>query len=196
MAEVNKIIFIDLDQVLLDLITPWIAWVNLNALTNYELIDMVAYDTIPQEVGMWTMAYWHLMDYCEDVEPFDGAVEFLEKLGELGYEVNIITTSPPNMIDRKNEMCMDYFFGLYDNIIHVPKSSMKVQYLDNHIFIDDYCETIKERKRKQEPEDFDPKKNILFSFNKECPYSDVESKLWENASSYDDILRLIGEGDK
>jgi 5'(3')-deoxyribonucleotidase len=90
----TKKILTDCDGVLLDWVTPFHEWMKR---ASYTLVDDTVYSIgdaygIPREEGHELVEAFNNSEYIRNLKPLPGAVEYVAKLVEQGYEFHVITS--------------------------------------------------------------------------------------------------------
>ena len=77
-----------------------------------------------------------------DIVPFNGAIQFLNDVKLLGYNIILLTGNANKVqMNHKNNHIKKYFNDIFDDIIHVDKN-IKHKYTKNSIFIDDCYDNV------------------------------------------------------
>lgn len=142
----NKIIAIDFDSVINDLITEWVLYLNraytldksVNDITHWDMSENYPELTV-QEIfsPLYDSLFWL------EVPLIAGAKKILKEMKQEGYKVVIVTDSDYRTIKFKWENCLlrllDKIITTKDVIITSQKSLIKCDYI-----IDDYENNIKD----------------------------------------------------
>lgn len=185
MVDYNKIIYVDVDDTIEDLLSAWCLYLN----TKYNLyVD-------PNDAYDWnlrtlftTLSRQQIHDALADkelwklVKPIPGAQKYLKKLIEDGFEVYLCTATH-----------VDYFKDKYDEVIHkyfpfVDEHHIitihNKQLLQGLVLVDDYIENLKDANYK----------GILFEafYNKNIDLTQYENiyyiKTWKDCYELINIL--------
>lgn len=137
-------IFLDMDDVLVELLDEWCYHLNKVSKFHREVTDIVNWDmklaypdlTLNQlyrplrDVNLW-----------ENVKPVQGAYKYVKKLIEDGHKVYIATASYPDSFFLKTEYCL---FKIFDFL--TPKNLICISdkyLLKGDILFDDYHENLR-----------------------------------------------------
>ena len=89
----GKVIAVDVDEVLVDVLPTHLKWCNMFAGTSHTLEDIgYKYDlslVFPEMDGI--MDFWSTPHLYQKLKPKEGAVEYLTKLNDEGYEIGFVT---------------------------------------------------------------------------------------------------------
>lgn len=113
-----KPLYLDYDEVLVDLITPWIDWIN-HTLKDavcfhlkgkpLELSDIKTYDWLRRKFGDPVNEFWNLPEtYNIFIDPLPGAVEFIDSIRDK-YDITIVSYCSPSNVDGKRAHALKYF---------------------------------------------------------------------------------------
>jgi len=128
-----KKIYIDYDSTLVDFIKPY-----LKKLNEKEKIELTHKTYKRKENEMYIKSNYDLMkvgDVYEEVEVFEGAIDFLNELRDAGYVLEVITSSMSgDQKFYKKEHMERNFAGFFESVIHARK---KFPHTKDGFFIDD-----------------------------------------------------------
>lgn len=88
------LIIVDLDDTVVDLRGPWVRWINHNFgldLTGEQLTNYWLEKCVPPEVGQKIYGFLNQKGIYARLDPLPGAVEALQHLSELGYDLMPVT---------------------------------------------------------------------------------------------------------
>lgn len=136
-------IFVDMDEVLVELLDEWL--VRLNSISKYhrEPEDIVDWD-IKLAYPDLTPAELYGPLYCEsmwkNIKPVKNAYKYLKQLVDDGHEIYIATSSYPNSFFIKTEYCLLKHFDFLTpkNLICIHDKYL----LDGDVLFDDYHENL------------------------------------------------------
>lgn len=131
-------IFLDLDGVVGDILTPWLA------LYNYEFNDTVK----PQDIKNWQIEffvkpaarrriyeYLDLPELYDLMKPMPGAVEGIAELRDAGHRAVIATHARPGHMGTKYKWCMKHkIINSADDYVETKDKGL----LRGDILLDDY----------------------------------------------------------
>ena len=168
-------IFVDMDDILVNLLDEWLIQLN-----RYKGVQPKTIDDITE----WSMnkAYPTLTDYqifnClstaefwERVNPIPNAYKYLKMLKEDGHEIYVATASYPLPFYHKLEQCLLKHFDFLSSkdIICLHNKSL----LDGDVLFDDYHENLRHFKG------IKVLRNRPYNMNVETPYVDFRIDTWE-----------------
>lgn len=119
---------IDLDNVLADFQTTWLAYHNKRYGTSFKGSDITIYDYAPimhitsDEVVRRVYEFYESPEF-EDIKPETGAVAAISVLSAKNT-LFIITSRPDKTIERTRTWVETYFHDSFDEIIHTNQFSM------------------------------------------------------------------------
>jgi len=202
-------IYVDYDTTLVNLIDPWVEWINERYSVNISSADINRWYYLGEVFGREADDFWRSDRYNHYTDkdillPFDGAVDFLHALqSKFGKEsVFIISSTKDHHKEEKIEHATHYFGISPKQFIPIAKSKFEVT--GNSILIDDYplhvMEHIKHNKQK----------GIVFNYKnrfgwcRECNYElddtltdymDIlDNSYFSIATSYQQILEELNNG--
>ena len=159
-------VFIDYDTTLIDLIHPWLHWVNQRYNTYLTPNDITRWYFLREELGEEVDDFWKsdAFNWYRDknvLQPFCGAVDFVKQLQhDIGQEnVWIISSTKEHHKLEKLAHIVHYFDIQEHNCLLVGKE--KYLYTSNGILIDDYPLHVMEHIHHNQ------QKGIVFNFNNE-----------------------------
>jgi 5'(3')-deoxyribonucleotidase len=139
MSEKLKV-YLDLDETISDLSTPWIKWLNETRGLSLTLSDFKTYDFHTLHIDPCADDFWKMPGiYTDKIRPFDWAPEFVNDLRKL-YDVRIITASEDELIEEKDAYILKYFGIDKHDVIH---SHDKYHHTRDGILVDDYLKNIR-----------------------------------------------------
>jgi 5'(3')-deoxyribonucleotidase len=135
----NKIIFLDYDETLVDLLSPTLKYIRNELNITIKREEVIEYNYLSNLLGEVIYDYWNNNTY-ENVIPFSGSVNFVKNLKSLGYNICIISSCHiNNSLHKLNHI--SNFFPFVDNFIPVFDHN-KHKYTKDSILIDDYNKNI------------------------------------------------------
>lgn len=174
--DYNKVIYVDLDDTIEDLLLSWCTYLNLkyglevdpNDATEWDMTKL--YPTLNKN-----QIYDALKDkeLWETVLPIPGAQKYLKKLIEEGFEIYLATATHVDYFKDKYTLVIRRYFPFIDE--HHIITIHNKQLLKGLVLVDDYVENLKDG-------DYC---GILFTsyYNKEVDLSDygrvVRADNWE-----------------
>ena len=168
-------IFVDMDDILVNLLDEWLIHLN-----NYKGIT----PKTEKDITNWNMrlAYPTLTDsqlygclgeasFWDRVQPVEGAYEHLKKLKDDGHEIYVATSSFPMSFWVKTQHCLFKHFDFLSpkNVICINNKSL----LDGDIMYDDYHENLHHFKG------IKVLRNKPYNINVDTPYVDFRIDSWE-----------------
>lgn len=117
----RPIIAVDMDDVIWDLMTSWVNFLNREYGLNVnpdsirgwsvpEVFPTLTEDQVYAPLSDWTM--W------ADVEPMPGACEYLKKLLDKGYNIYLVTATAPENVEYKFRLIQQHFpFISWNNVV-------------------------------------------------------------------------------
>lgn len=131
-------VLIDLDDTMTHLCRAWCQWLNRKYGTNVSENDVVGWkvdDYFPELTEDQVFEPLHTDSFWHDVEPFDEAPYYIERLIKEGFDVYICTASLFDTIKAKFEYTIGRYFPYISwNKIIVTKNK---QLINGDILIDD-----------------------------------------------------------
>lgn len=176
MIDYNKVIYIDVDDTIEDLLASWVNYLNKKYNLTIDVNDCKEWDmgvlfpmlTRKQIVdALWDVELW------KDIKPIPDAVEYIKKLIDDGFDVYLATATHVTYYNDKYEHVIHKYFPFIDEE-HIITIHNK-QLLKGLVLVDDYIENLKDG-------DYC---GILFTsyYNKEVDLSDygrvVRADNWE-----------------
>ena len=163
-----KKIYLDLDCVLADLMTPWIDWLNKEGFT-IDRREITHWEAIYDKWGEEANEFFKNPDIYNKniVSPFEGVRGFIASLKMTVGEDNIyiITSSPDNVKSAKVKW-INRHLGI--DVFHVIHSQQKHLHTDNGILVDDYYNNIlKHSLLNNQP-------SIMFNLDELHPYANIK----------------------
>lgn len=145
MIDYDKIVYVDIDDTIEDLLFAWVKYLNEKYNLSVNVNDCKAWDlcllfpmlTEKQIVdALWDVELW------KDIKPIDGAIEYLQKLQEDGFDVYLATATHVSYYNVKYEHVINKYFPFIpeDHIITIHNK----QLLKGLVLIDDYIENLKD----------------------------------------------------
>ena len=139
----TKKIILDLDNTLcVSVGKNWLQWL----LQRYPLAEsLLTADKLPYNLsklfiipeGDDPFAYWDYTELYDDLEPTDGAVEFVENLNYLGYEILIVSAIHTGYHAASKKRFIDKWFS-YDSVIFTEDK----YHIKADTFVDDSAEQV------------------------------------------------------
>ena len=140
-------IFVDMDDVLVELLDEWLFRLNKISKNKKEYEDIVNWDmklAYPELTSkqLYDPLCWESM--WANIRPVKGAYKYMKRLIEDGHEVYIATSSYPNSFFIKTEYCLLKHFDFLTpkNLICIHDKHL----LDGDILFDDYHENLRKFK--------------------------------------------------
>lgn len=144
----SKIIAIDFDSVLNNLLTPWINYLNIKHQVNIQEEDVTEWDMTkafptlnPQQV----FEPLYVDDFWKHVKPLPGAYSTVHNMQKDGFNYYIVTDSNYQTLASKMNNCLLKYFKNLIRPSDVIVTSHKELILCDYI-IDDYEENLKNNK--------------------------------------------------
>lgn len=141
--EIDNVVLVDIDDVLWDLLTPWVSIINKNNNLCVPVTDCKGWDMdklFPTLTKEQIYDPLNEEEFWKNVEPRKGAVEYLRKLIDTGYDVKLCTTTSYKGYKPKVQRLRELFpFFNYHNII----SCYTKQLVMGLVLVDDYIENLK-----------------------------------------------------
>jgi len=136
-------IYVDYDTTLVNLIDPWIAWINDTYNVNIVSSDINRWYYLSEVFGKEADDYWKSEKYNhytdKDIfKPYDGAVKFFNDLQKRFGDENIfiVSSTRDHHIEDKIKHAK-YYFGISENNF-IPVSKEKYHQTKDGVLIDDY----------------------------------------------------------
>ena len=145
MLDYNKIIYIDVDDTIEDLLLAWVNYlnnkyglsVNVNDCKDWNLCLLFPMLTEKQITdALWDVELW------KDVKPIEGADVYIKKLIDDGFDVYLATASHAKYFNDKFVHVINKYFPFIaeDHIITIHSK----QLLKGLVLVDDYIENLKD----------------------------------------------------
>ena len=199
-------IFVDYDTTLVNLIGPWVSWINEKYNVTISSNDINRWYYLGEVFGSEANNFWKSEEYNhyadrDIIKPYEGAVEFFHTLQEVHGRENIfiISSTKDHHKKEKIEHAKHYFDISSDQFIAVDKG--KHTLTAGGILIDDYPLHVMEHI------EYNKQKGIVFNYEdhfvwcKNCNYSldatltdfmhIVEDDRFSIATSYQQILEEL-----
>ena len=145
MLDYNKIIYIDVDDTIEDLLLAWVNYLNnkyglsvdVNNCKDWNLGLLFPMLTEKQIAdALWDVELW------KNVKPIEGAVEHIKKLMDDGFDVYLATATHATYFNDKFIHVINKYFPFIkeDHIITIHNK----QLLRGLVLVDDYVENLKD----------------------------------------------------
>jgi 5'(3')-deoxyribonucleotidase len=199
-------IFVDYDTTLVNLIDPWVEWINQKYNVNITTTDINRWYYLGEVFGKEADDFWRSEKYNhytdkDILQPFKGAVEFFHTLQkEFGKENVFIVSSTRDHHKEEKIIHAQHYFGI-EKKQFIPVNKEKFHVVTNGILIDDYPLHVLEHIK------YNKQKGIVFNYEgrfgwcRECNYSldqTLDSVLqytkdstFHYAISYCEVLSLL-----
>lgn len=177
-------IYIDYDTTLVNLIDPWVEWINQKYHVTLSTSDINRWyflsDVFGKEANdFWKSDRYNLYADKDVLKPFDGAVDFFYRLEDkFGTENVFIVSSTLDHHQKEKMNHAQYYFGIIETQF-IPVGKEKYHITRDGILIDDYPLHVMEHVK------FNKQKGIVFNFEdrfgwcQECNYGlDPALKLY------------------
>ncbi len=143
--DYNKIVYVDVDDTIEDLLLSWVNYLNSKYNLNVDINDCKGWDltllfptlTDKQIVdALWDVELW------KSIKPIDGAIQYLQKLVEDGFDVYLATATHISYYNDKYKYVINKYFPFIteDHIITIHNK----QLLKGLVLVDDYVENLKD----------------------------------------------------
>jgi len=199
-------IFVDYDTTLVNLIDPWVSWINERYNVNISPNDINRWYFLGEVFGPEANNFWKSEEYNHytnrDIfQPYDGAIEFFHTLQDIYGQENvlIISSTKDHHKEEKIEHAKHYFGIESDKFIAVEKGKHTLTV--GGILIDDYPLHVMEHI------EYNKQKGIVFNFENRfgwCKRSNyeldktlsnfihiVDNDQFSIATSYHQILKEL-----
>ena len=179
-----KKIFIDYDTTLVDFQDVMTDLINKRENTNFTPLQLSR--GYHDDVKFRNKEIFTHNNIYENIIPFDGAVEFLENVKNLNYEIILVTANMSDLqMQCKEKHIKKYFENRFTDIIHTED---KYKYTKESILIDDsYSNVIKHISANNQ-------NGILFNLNYDYIITDkldlTVDKLY-HIGSFEDLYPLL-----
>jgi hypothetical protein len=134
-----KQICLDYDGVLNDMLDPYIIWLKERGIvTNIKEWDCYSYPR--KHWPKWATDFWKFEEYYCKCKPLKGAETFMAELKGAypNIPIRIVTSTPEEITEYKNEHIIKYFGDFIDEIVNVDNACHKYQHTKDSVFVDDY----------------------------------------------------------
>lgn len=178
----NKTILIDLDDVLTDMVSEWVRWLNIlfNLSVDYRQIKdwnmSLTYPTLANEEifkPLNSEGFWKKVHTRTD------AIKYVKKLYDECYNIYIVTATKPHLMEYKMKYCINPYFPYIDDN-HIIISSNK-QMIKGDVLIDDNPNNLVGGEYKK----------ILF--NKSHNVNDRDNPDFHCADDWEEVYKIIKE---
>ncbi len=199
-------VFIDYDTTLVNLIDPWVAWINKKYNVTISSNDINRWYFLGEVFGREADDFWRSKKYNhytnkEILQPFEGAVEFFQTIQNMfGVESTFIVSSTRDHHKEEKIEHAKHFFDI-DATQFIPVNKEKYHITKDGILIDDYPLHVMEHVK------YNNQKGIVFNLDnrfgwcRRCNYSMdktlkdfthvVEDEKFSIATSYEKILKEL-----
>lgn len=109
----NKVILVDMDDVLEDLSWAWTRVLNKRYGTNVKRNDILNWDMCLAFPSLTHEQVYGLLDeedFYDELRPLEGAAESLKALKDMGHTVYIVTATSGRSVRAKMEKCLFRYF--------------------------------------------------------------------------------------
>ena len=201
-------IYIDYDTTLVNLIDPWVKWINEKYNVNLSTLDINRWYYLGEVFGREADDFWRHPKYNHYIDkdvlqPYEGAVEFFKTLQKKFGEENvfIISSTKDHHKEDKIKHAM-HFFGIQKQRF-IPVNKEKYHITKDGILIDDYPLHVMEHIA------YNEQKGIVFNYEgrfgwcRQCNYeldktldkykSLVENEMFLVKSSFEEIIEEIND---
>ena len=135
-----KIIGIDVDLTIVDMITPWLQWYNQETGENMTFEDLKEHEYHLQDLMVChknPLSFWDKEDLYDNLNPIPEAKKYIDKLSE-HFEIVFVSSCFPGHYKSKENFIKKHF--PYADFI----ATHSKKYIDVDYFIDDYKKYIDE----------------------------------------------------
>ena len=137
-------IIIDMDDICVELLEPWLNVLNKKSKYHREEVDIVNWDirlAYPDLTSFQIYTPLYDVELWKNVRPVKGAYECMQRLMQEGHRIYIATASYPQNFGIKTEECLFKIFKFikHEDVICIHNKSL----LKGHIMFDDYHENLK-----------------------------------------------------
>lgn len=137
-------IFIDMDDVLVELLDEWVFQLNKISKYKRQVEDIKNWDMKLAYPDLTSKQIYGILNYnnfWENIKPVKDAYKYLKMLIEKDHQIYVATSAYPNSFFIKTEYCL---FKLYDfltpkNLICIHNKAL----LDGDMLFDDYHENLR-----------------------------------------------------
>lgn len=108
----KRVILIDIDDTLNDMLDKWIGWYNRNYDDQLDPREVIGWDLtkfVKPSCGREMYAYLDKPDLYDEVEPLPHAREVVERLQSNGDEVFLVSSCVPGSVDKKFRWAAEHF---------------------------------------------------------------------------------------
>ena len=136
-------IYVDYDTTLINLIDPWVDWINKRYSVNITSNDINRWYFLGEVFDKTANDFWRSEEYNhyidkEFLSPFEGAVDFFHALEEKYGKSNVIIISATRKHHKEEKIKhAKYYFGITDEQF-IASEKEKYEYTKDGILIDDY----------------------------------------------------------
>jgi 5'(3')-deoxyribonucleotidase len=184
-------VFLDYDNTLCDLLSPWLDWLKLEKNIRIKQMDIQNWNWISENFGEDTNDYWKTKGIYDNIKPISGAVEFMMVLKKVYGSENVflISNSASNMI-REKEAHAKKHFGIEGN--YFQHADNKWEYTSDGILIDDAPHNVVAHVMNNN------KPAILFNYRNRYGWANVPVKIKNltTCTDYGKILKVINDNKK
>ncbi len=202
-------VFVDYDTTLVNLIDPWVEWINKKYNVTISSNDINRWYYLGEVFGKEADDFWRSEKYNhytdkEIFQPYEGAVDFFHTLQEkFGAENTFIISSTRDHHKEEKIKHAKHYFGI-DEKQFIPVNKEKYNVTKNGILIDDYPLHVMEHI------EYNKQKGIVFNYENRfgwCRQSNymldrtlsdfmnvVEDEKFSIATSYQHIIEELNHG--
>lgn len=166
---------VDLDSTLVDILTPWIYYINIKESSNYKIKDVKKWN---QDFIVRNIDFVLKEDLYDNLVPISGAVNFIKSL-QSKYNVQIVT----HTLDGHRESKLKFIKRYFGDITVVTTNECKLSVTKDTILIDDNLEHI------QKHININKGIGIVYTMNNLLKYNISEDVV--RLHNYEDILRYL-----
>lgn len=179
-------IILDYDATLVDLMGPWLNQLKWTHKVNLTTKDVKYFGWLRDALGHNADDFWRTPGVYDIVHPLPLAQEFVNKLFQMGYEVEVCSSSHEAMFEEKEAHCKK-LFGL-----KMTHSHAKHELTEGCILVDDCPRHIHAHTREN-------RTNLGLIFNHKGQYGWakplVPHRYVRVVKTYRQIINLIGDKD-
>lgn len=104
-----KPLYLDYDEVLVDLVGPWIDWINHTFVEKIQMSDVTTYDWFRRKFGESVNEFWQKEGtYDIFIDPLPGAQEFVERMRSK-YDITVVSYCCPQNTEDKKAHALKHF---------------------------------------------------------------------------------------
>ena len=201
-------IFIDYDTTLVNLIDPWVNWINKKYDVNIETTDINRWYFLSDVFGEDANDFWKSEEYNHYIDkdifmPYSGARDFFDYIvNEFGRDNVFIVSSTRDHHTKEKIEHAKYYFGINESNF-IPTGSEKHSLTKNGILIDDYPLHIFEHIHHNDNFGIVFNLENRFGWCRECNYeldptlgsymNVKNNKKFSIATSYNDVVRQLNK---